>query len=64
VSDLTDTEEIDTADLYRSAAEASRLARAEEERVEAAQRVTDLLGRLDPRVRPEGGADRDPHRLG
>ena len=68
MSDATDTDEIDVADLYRSAAEAARLAREEEERVEveraAGQRVTALLGRHDPRVRPEGGPgpNRDPDR--
>ncbi len=68
MSDANDTDEIDVADLYRSAAEAARLAREEEERVAveraAEERVKALLGKHDPRVRPGGGPgpNRDPDR--
>jgi hypothetical protein len=64
VSERSDTDEIDVADLYRTAVEAARLAREQEDRAEANEWVTALLGRHDPRVRPERGpgSDRDPSR--
>lgn len=62
MSERSDTDEIDVADLCRTAAEAARLVREQEQRAEAAEWVTALLGRHDPRVRPEGEPDRDPDR--
>ena len=68
MSDASDTAEFDIADLYRSAVETARTAREEEQRAEveraADDRVKALLGKHDPRVRPEGGSgpNRDPER--
>jgi hypothetical protein len=64
VSERSDTDEIDVADLCRTAAEAARLVREQEQRAEAEEWVTSLLGRHDPRTRPQGGPGpaRDPDR--
>lgn len=55
MSERSDTDEIDVADLDRAAVEAARLVREEERRAEAEELVTALLGRHDPRARPGSG---------